>query len=90
MRLTSVSALGRFQRKRTKQRREVRLPITDAMLEVIQWATPMQRTEFVLTTTGKPLSDIALSKQLKTPYVTGHHCSRSEVIIPYLVSGDRR
>ena len=51
--------------ERTKQRREVRLPITDAMLEVIQWATPMQRTEFVLTTTGKPLSDIALSKQLK-------------------------
>ena len=54
-----------IQAERTKQRREVRLPITDAMLEVIQWATPMQRTEFVLTTTGKPLTDVALSKQLK-------------------------
>ena len=54
-----------IQAERTKQRREVRLPITDALLEVIQWATPMQRTEFVLTTTGKPLTDVALSKQLK-------------------------
>ena len=51
--------------ERTKQRREVRLPITDAMLEVIQWATPMRRSEYVLTLTGKPLSDVALSKQLK-------------------------
>ena len=54
-----------IQAERTKQRREVRLPITDAMLEVIQWATPMRRSEFVLTTTGKPLTDVALSKQLK-------------------------
>mgnify|MGYP001405407125 FL=1 len=51
--------------ERTKQRREVRLPITDAMLKVIQWATPMRRSEYVLTLTGKPLSDVALSKQLK-------------------------
>ena len=53
---------------------------------------PCRRTEFVLTTlTGKPLSDIAISEATQTPYVhRTNHCSRSEVIIPNLVSGDRR
>ena len=51
--------------ERTKQRREVRIPITDAMLEIIQWAAPLKRSEYVLTLTGDPLSDVALSKALK-------------------------
>ena len=50
---------------RTKQRREVRLPITEAMQEIIQWAEPLRRSDYVLTLTDKPLSDVAVSKQLK-------------------------
>lgn len=51
--------------ERTKQRREVRLPITPAMQEIIRWAEPMRRSNYVLTLTDKPLSDVAVSKQLK-------------------------
>ena len=51
--------------ERTKQRREVRLPITQAMQEIIRWAEPMRRSNYVLTLTDKPLSDVAVSKQLK-------------------------
>ena len=51
--------------ERTKQRREVRLPITEPMVALVQWAEPMRCSDFVLTLTGKPLSDVAVSKQLK-------------------------
>ena len=51
--------------ERTKQRREVRLPITPAMQEIIRWAAPMRRNKYALTLTDKPLSDVAVSKQLK-------------------------
>lgn len=51
--------------ERTKQRREARLPITSAMQEIIRWAEPMRRSYYVLTLTDKPLSDVAVSKQLK-------------------------
>ena len=61
--------------ERTKQRREVRLPITPAMQEIIRWARPMRRSDYVLTLTEKPLSDVAVSKQLKrytSPNMTVH------------------
>ena len=35
------------------------------MLALVQWAEPMRCSDFVLTLTGKPLSDVAVSKQLK-------------------------
>lgn len=61
--------------ERTKQRREVHLPITKAMQEVIRWAKPLGRSDYVLTLTDKPLSDVAVSKQLKrftSPDITVH------------------
>lgn len=50
---------------RTKQRREVRLPVTDAMREIARWARPLRKRGYVLSLTGKPLTDVAVSKQLK-------------------------
>ena len=50
---------------RTKQRREFAVPITDEMVEIIQWASPIRRSEFVITLTGTPLSDVAIAKLLK-------------------------
>lgn len=51
--------------ERTKQRRDFRIPITDKMVEIIQWATPLRRGEFVLTLSDGPLSDQAIAKFLK-------------------------
>ena len=51
--------------ERTKQRRDFRIPITDKMVEIIQWATPYRRGEFVLTLSDGPLSDQAIAKFLK-------------------------
>ena len=51
--------------ERTKQRRDFRIPITNKMVEIIQWATPVRRTEFVLTLSDGPLSDQAIAKFLK-------------------------
>ena len=51
--------------ERTKLRREFRVPITQEMKKIIKWATPMRRGNFVLTLSDNPLSDVAISKQLK-------------------------
>ena len=51
--------------KRTKLRRDFRVPVTGEMLQIINWAAPIRRSEFVLTLTGAPLSDVAVSKHLK-------------------------
>ena len=50
---------------RTKQRRAFTVPITNEMVKIIQWASPIQRSEFVITLTGTPLSDVAIAKLLK-------------------------
>lgn len=50
---------------RTKQRRAFTVPITNEMVKIIQWASPLRRSEFVITLTGKPLSDVAIAKLLK-------------------------
>lgn len=50
---------------RTKQRRAFTVPITNEMAKIIQWASPIRRSEFVITLTGTPLSDVAIAKLLK-------------------------
>ena len=50
---------------RTKLRREFRVPMTGEMLNIIEWAAPIRRSDFVLTLTGTPLSDVAVAKYLK-------------------------
>jgi len=50
---------------RTKQRRAFTAPITNEMAKIIQWASPIQRSEYVITLTGTPLSDVAIAKLLK-------------------------
>ncbi len=50
---------------RTKLRREFRVPVTGEMLNIIEWAAPIRRSDFVLTLTGTPLSDVAVAKYLK-------------------------
>ena len=50
---------------RTKQRRDLRIPITGEMLKLIDWAEPVRRGDLVLTLSDGPLSDQAISKFLK-------------------------
>jgi len=54
-----------LSKQRTKQRRDVRLPITPGMEEILDWARPFSRGRFVLSLTGSALSDQAVGKQLK-------------------------
>ena len=54
-----------LSKQRTKQRRDVRLPITPGMEEILDWARPFSRGGFVLSLTGSALSDQAVGKQLK-------------------------
>lgn len=51
--------------ERTKQRRDLRIPITGEMLKLIEWAEPVRRGDLVLTLSDGPLSDQAISKFLK-------------------------
>lgn len=51
--------------ERTKQRRDLRIPITGEMLKLIEWAEPVRRGDLVLTLSDGPLSDQAISKYLK-------------------------
>lgn len=51
--------------ERTKQRRDLRIPITREMLKLIEWAEPVRRGDLVLTLSDGPLSDQAISKFLK-------------------------
>jgi integrase len=50
---------------RTKQRREFSAPITSEMAKIIEWASPIRCSQFVITLTGTPLSDVAIAKTLK-------------------------
>ena len=50
---------------RTKQRREFSVPITSQMSKIIEWAWPIRCSQFVITLTGTPLSDVAIAKTLK-------------------------
>ena len=51
--------------ERTKQRRDLRIPITGEMMKLIEWAEPVRRGDLVLTLSDGPLSDVAVAKQLK-------------------------
>ena len=50
---------------RTKQRREFSVPITSEMSKIIEWASTIRCSQFVITLTGTPLSDVAIAKTLK-------------------------
>ena len=54
-----------LQADRTKQRRDLRIPITGEMMKLIEWAEPVRRGDLVLTLSDGPLSDQAISKYLK-------------------------
>ena len=63
--IDSDKRIWSLAKKRTKQRRDIRLPITSTMEQILEWARPFRRGEIVLSLSGAPLSDQAIGKQLK-------------------------
>lgn len=55
----------RLEAARIKQRRNFLIPITPPMAELLDWAARLGKSGIVFSTTGRMLSDVAVSKTLK-------------------------